>query len=146
MTELKSSNAVKIRDVMSPHVVYCYVEDTVPEVAKKMMDNWVDTLFCIEKDSGKVKGVITDGIIWKLVAKADPKIYQYKAKDLMVTKLISIDGNKPFNSIEELRDEFEKSPIKRIAVTSNGRIIGLIRRKFIERIKRYSRTFDIKFS
>ena len=110
------------------------------------MDNWLDTVFCIEKESGKVAGVVTDGIIWRLVANADAKIYNYQAKDIMIKKIITVDGDKPFTSIEELRDEFSKSPVKRIAVTLDGKIVGLIRRKLIERVKRYSRTFDITFS
>ncbi|MHA1269473.1 MAG: CBS domain-containing protein [Candidatus Helarchaeota archaeon] len=129
---------------MSPNIVFCKYNESIPEIAQKMMDNWVDTVFVTE-DDGKVIGVITDGIIWKLVASADDKIYQYKAKDIMVKKIISIEGDKPFNSIEELRGEFEKSPVKRIAVISNGKIVGLVRHKLIERVKRYSRTFDIEF-
>lgn len=146
LTEIKPVSPAKIKDVMSPRIIYCYSDDSIPKVAQKMMENWVDTVFCIERESGKVVGVITDGIIWKLVADANAKIYDYKARDIMVKKIISVDGDKPFTSIEELRDEFNKSPVKRIAVTSDGKIIGLIRRKLIERVKRYSRTFDITFS
>lgn len=145
-TSIKATAPAKIRDVMSPRIIYCYTEDSIPKVAQKMMDNWVDTVFCIEKDSGKVVGVITDGIIWRLVANADAKIYNYKAHDIMIKKIIKIDADKPFTSIEELRNEFSKSPVKRIAVVSNDKIIGLVRRKLIERVKRYSRTFDITFS
>ena len=145
MTEVKMSKTARIRDLMSPNIVFCNENDSIPDIAQKMMDNWVDTIFVTE-DSGKVIGIITDGIIWQLVAKADENIYRYKAKDIMVRKIIAIDADKPFNSIEELRDEFEKSPVKRIAVVSDGKIIGLIRRKLIERVKRYSRTFDIEFS
>ncbi|MBD3227059.1 MAG: CBS domain-containing protein, partial [Candidatus Lokiarchaeota archaeon] len=136
----------KIKDIMSPHIIQCDPEDKIPEIAKKMMDEWVDTIFVLEKGTGKVMGIITDGIIWKIVANADKNIYNYKARDIMYKKIITIEADKPFNSIEELRGVLEKSLIKRVAVVSNGKIVGIVRRKFIEKIKRYSRHFNVEFS
>ena len=69
-----------------------------------------------------------------------------KYEKLMITKIITIDADEPFTSIEQLRNQIDKSPVKRIAVTSNGKIIGLVREKFIVKFKRYSRHFDVKFS
>ncbi|MHA1695264.1 MAG: hypothetical protein ACTSXT_05340 [Candidatus Helarchaeota archaeon] len=45
-----------------------------------------------------------------------------------------------------MRDEFSKSPVKRIAFTSDEKIIELIHEKFMERVKRYSRAYDTTFS
>ncbi|TFF87875.1 MAG: CBS domain-containing protein [Promethearchaeota archaeon] len=136
----------KIRDIMSPHIIHCDPDDGIPEIAKKMMDEWVDTIFVLEKETGKVIGVITDGIIWNIVANADDNIYNYKAKDIMYKKILTIEADKPFNSIEELRGVLEKSLVKRVAVVSKGKIVGIVRRKFIEKIKRYSRHFNVEFS
>jgi len=138
-------SSARIRDIMSPYVIYCDEDDKIPDIAQKMMENWVDTIFVRDKD-GKVIGVITDGIIWKLVAKADKNIYNYKAKDIMYKKIIMVDADRTFNNLEDLKVVIEKSPVKRVAVVSNGNIIGIIRKKFIERVKRYSRHFDVVFS
>ena len=146
MTKTSIEPTIKISDLMSRNIFYCENDVSIPKIAKMMMENWVDTIFCIDKNTRKVVGIITDGIIWGLVARADEKIYKYNVKDVMYKGIITIDANTPINSIEELKSKFDQSPVKRIAVTSDGKIIGLVRRKFIERVKRFSRHFDIEFT
>ena len=132
-------------DVMSPFVVFIDVDDKIPLIAQKMMKEWVDVVFVNEND--KSVGIITDGIIWKLISEADPKIYEYNARDIMYKDFITVDVNRPFsNTHKELQDILQNSPIKRIAVQNkNKQIIGVVKTKFFERVKRYSRTFNVVF-
>ncbi len=131
-------------DIMSPTVVYCYSDDTVPQVAKLMRDEWTDSVF-VKDDKGNVVGIITDGIIWDLVAREkDPR--EYKAKDVMYKPFISVDAKDPIYSIEEFRDLLDQSKVKRVAVKKEGKIVGVVRKKFLERFKRYSRHFKVVFS
>lgn len=148
MTEASTkTQVIKIRDLMSSRIIFCEEDESIPNIAQKLMNYWLDTIFCLDKENHRVIGIITDGIIWKLIANADPKIYQYKAKDIMYKKIITIEAEKPFNSLEEIKDVIDGSPVKRVAVLDkDGKIIGLVRRKFIERVKRYSRHFNVEFS
>ncbi|MHA1379867.1 MAG: CBS domain-containing protein [Candidatus Helarchaeota archaeon] len=136
----KSSN---FEAIMSPTVVYCSIDDSIPQVAKLMRDEWADSVF-VKNEKGDVIGIITDGIIWDLVAKEkDPR--QYKAKDVMYKPFISVNAEDPIYSIEEFRDLIDQSKVKRVAVKKDGKIVGVIRKKFLERFKRYSRTFNVVF-
>jgi len=131
------------KDIASTNVFFCDEEDTVATIARKMRDHWTDTIFVKNKE-GTVTGVITDGIIWNLIAKEngekDPRTL--KAKEIMFRNFIRIECDKPIESIEQLRELLEKTKIQRIGLVKNGEIVGLIRKKFIDRIKRYTRNFS----
>ena len=128
--------------IMSPTVVYCSIDASIPQVAKLMRDEWTDSVFV--KNNGDVVGIVTDGIIWDLVSREkDPR--EYTAKDVMYKPFISVDANNPIYSIEEFRVLIDKSKVKRVAVMKDGKIIGVVRKKFLERFKRYSRTFSVVF-
>ncbi|MHA1145198.1 MAG: CBS domain-containing protein [Candidatus Helarchaeota archaeon] len=135
----------KFGDVMSPYVIFINKNDKIPSIAKTMMKEWVDTVFV--NDNGQTVGMITDGIIWKLISEADPKIYEYKAGDIMFKDFVVVDADRPFSKTHsELKEILHDSPIKRIAVrNSKGDIIGVLKTKFFERVKRYSRTFNVVF-
>ncbi|MHC1590952.1 MAG: CBS domain-containing protein [Candidatus Helarchaeales archaeon] len=135
----------KFIDVMSPYVVFVDVSDKVPTIARKMMTEWVDTVFV--KEGNETVGMITDGIIWKLISEADPKIYEYTSRDIMFKDFIVVDGERPFcRTHKELKELLKDSPIKRIAVrNSKGQIIGVLKTKFFDRVKKYSRTFNVVF-
>ncbi|MHA1386252.1 MAG: CBS domain-containing protein, partial [Candidatus Helarchaeota archaeon] len=106
--------------IMSPNVVFCSLNDSIPQVAKLMRDQWTDSVF-VKNDSGNVVGIITDGIIWDLVAREkDPR--EFKAKDVMYKPFISVNAEDPIYSIEEFRDLIDKSKVKRVAVKKDGEI------------------------
>lgn len=135
-------------DVMSPHVFFIDINETIPFIAREMMEKWTDTIFVIENgDTNNPLGVITDGIIWKLISEADPKIYDYTAREVMFKEFIVVDGNRPFSKThQEFNEILKDSPIKRIAVkNSEGQIIGIVKTRFFKRVKRYSRTFNVVF-
>ncbi len=130
-------------DIASSGVFFCTENDTVSLIARKMAEEWVDTIF-VKNNSGDVSGIITDGIIWNLIAKehdpTDPRTL--KAKDIMFKNFIRVNYEDTIESIEDLRVLLEKTKIKRISVVKDGEIVGIIRKKFIERVKRYSRNFS----
>ncbi|NVM53685.1 MAG: CBS domain-containing protein [Candidatus Helarchaeota archaeon] len=133
------------RDIASTRIIFCNEQDTVSIIAQKMAEFWVDTIF-VKKDQGKVTGLITDGIIWNLIAKeddpTDPRTL--KAKDIMFEKFIRVNCDKSIESIDEVRKLLEKTKIQRICIVRDGEIVGLVRKKFIERVKRYSRSFTFE--
>ena len=134
------------KDISSSNIHFCDAEDLVSVIARKMRDYWTDTIFVKDSD-GKVVGLITDGIIWNLIAVetggTDPRTL--KAKDIMYKKFVRVNYDDPVKSIKQLRELLEKTKIQRIGIVKDGKIIGLVRKKFIERVKRYSRHFFIFF-
>ncbi len=108
-----------------------------------MAEHWADTVF-VQNDTGQVTGIVTDGIVWGLIAKEheprDPRAF--KAKEIMFRNFIRVNADDPIDSIEQLRELFDKTKIQRIGLVKNDKIVGLVRKKFIEQIKRYSRNYS----
>ena len=131
------------RDIASTNIYFCNETDTVSTIAREMAEKWVDTIF-VKNNKGKVIGLITDGIIWNLIAKekdpTDPRTL--KAKQIMFRNFISVECDEVIESIDQLRELLEKTKIQRISVVKDGEIVGLVRKKFIERVKRYTRHFS----
>jgi CBS domain-containing protein len=125
---------------MSREVVTCHVSDPLPKVAQLMVDNWISSVF-VKDDKERVVGLITDGIVFRLVAKEkDPR--RYKAGDVMVRDIIMVS---PDASIEELRALFEKTKVKRVGVVDdNGKIIGVISKRWVDKFKKYTRYYEIQ--
>ncbi|WXG40334.1 MAG: CBS domain-containing protein [Candidatus Freyarchaeum deiterrae] len=129
-----------IVNAMSREVVTCHVSDSLPKVAQLMVDNWISSVF-VKDDEERVVGLITDGIVFRLVAKEkDPR--RYKAGDVMVKDIITVGPNA---SIEELRTLFEKTKVKRVGVVDNeGKIIGVISKRWVDKFKKYTRYYEIE--
>ncbi|MHA1264740.1 MAG: CBS domain-containing protein [Candidatus Helarchaeota archaeon] len=144
MKSYENKRKTTFRDIASKHIYFCDENDTVSTIARLMRDNWTDTIF-VKNDQGEVTGVITDGIIWNLIAKVkgpDPR--NLTAKHIMFKDFVRVESSAPIESIEKIRSLFDKTPIQRISIMENGQIIGLVRKKFIERVKRYSRNFSFE--
>jgi predicted transcriptional regulator len=131
------------KDIASTNIIFCDEEDTVTIIARKMRDNWVDTVF-VKNAKNETVGIITDGIVWNLIAKEgdsrDPRIL--KAKEIMFKNFVKVKSDDPIESIDQLKTLFNKTKVNRISLVKDGAIVGLIPKKFIERIKRYTRNFS----
>jgi predicted transcriptional regulator len=143
LTKDETAPKSTFKDIASKTIVFCTEEDTVSTIARKMRDHWTDTIF-VQNSQDQVVGIITDGIIWNLIAKeggkTDPRTL--KAKNIMFRDFIRVKCDAPIESIDQLRDLLDKTKIQRIGLEQDGKIVGLIRKKFIERVKRYSRSFN----
>lgn len=143
MASEKRRTKTIFKDIASTNIVFCDEEDTVAIVARKMRDNWVDTVF-VKNAKNEPVGIITDGIVWNLIAKEgdtrDPRIL--KAKEIMFKNFVKVKSDDPIESIDQLKILFDKTKIQRISLVKDGEIVGLIPKKFIERIKRYARNFS----
>lgn len=139
-TDNASNEKFSIVKAASRDVITCHVSDPVPKVAQLMVDNWISSVF-VKDDNDKVVGVITDGILFRLIAKEkDPRLY--KAEDVMVRDIITVGIDA---SIDELRSLFEKTRVKRIGVVdNNGEIVGVINKKWVNQFKKYTRYYDIQ--
>jgi predicted transcriptional regulator len=131
------------KDIASTNIVFCDEEDTVSTIARKMRDNWIDTIF-VKNAKNETAGIITDGIVWNLIAKEgespDPRIL--KAKEIMFKNFLKVKSDDPIESLDQLKKLFDKTKIQRISLVKDEQIVGLIPKKFIDRIKRYARNFS----
>ena len=130
--------------ITSRNLVYCNLDCKIPQIAKLLLDNWTDTVLL--KENNEVIGIVTDGIIWNIISKKDPRIYEYTAKEIMDRNIKTIEVKKDFDFIDgSFKDEIEKNPTKRLIVKKDNQIIGMIQKKILEKIKRHARTFDVEF-
>ncbi len=129
-----------ILDIAMRDIVTCREDDPIPRVAQLMVDNWVSSVFVVNDDD-KVVGIITDGAIFRLIAKEeDPR--QYKAKDIMFRDILTVNEDA---SIDEIKGLFEKTKIKRVGVVDkSGKLVGVISKKWIDGFRRYARYYNIE--
>lgn len=106
-------------DVMSKKIIVCFVTDGVVKISSIMKDN--DIGFVPIVDGNKVVGVITDrDIVTKIVSNndIDADITNYMTKDI-----ISVPSS---SSISDALDMMRKYKIKRLLVTDDDKVIGIV--------------------
>ncbi|MBS3090386.1 CBS domain-containing protein [Candidatus Pacearchaeota archaeon] len=116
---------MKVREVMGkPNVVS--PETTILEAAKIMAEKDVTTLFVIEGQ--KVIGIITDMDIIKRCVIQNKKAGDVKAKDIMTSKLVTVDAD---DNVEYAVNVMLENKIRRLPVVSKGRFVGIITTDYI---------------
>ena len=123
-----------VNEIARHNIVTCKVTDSIPTVAKKMVDAEVGSLF-VEDVRGKIIGLITDGQIFRLIADRED-LSRKIARDIMVSPIQMVDKDTP---IKEAWKIFQKTGFKRLAVTDGNKIVGVLSRKIVQRLMRYTR-------
>lgn len=110
---------VKLKDIMSKKLITIDENKTIEEAAKKMIR--VSSL--LVKRKGKIYGIITDtDIVKRVVAKGlNPK--KVKVKEITSTPLVTLDENE---DVRKASYVMTKRGIKRIVVTRNGKVVGIV--------------------
>lgn len=111
--------AIKLKDIMTKKLITVDENETIKDAAKKMKR--ISSL--LVKRKNKIYGIITDtDIVKRVVAKGlDPK--KVKVKEVVSTPLITLDENEDVRKASYI---MTKRGIKRIVVTRNGRIVGIV--------------------
>ncbi len=108
---------MKIKNTFKQKLITCDINDNLEMVSKLMKDN--DIGFLPITDHNKIVGVITDRDIVIRGIALDTKDLQL----IMSTNLVCIDINK---SIDEAFNLYIKHRIKRLLITENNNIIGVL--------------------
>lgn len=108
---------MKIKNIFKQKLITCDINDNLEMVSKLMKDN--DIGFLPITDHNKIVGVITDRDIVIRGIALDTKDLQL----IMSTNLVCIDINK---SIDEAFNLYIKHRIKRLLITENNNIIGVL--------------------
>ena len=108
------------RIMRSPPVTALF-SDTVWSIANKMFTNNIGSV--VVMSGGAPTGLVTERDIVKSVVRDKKDPNKTRAQDIMSTPLIAIEANKTIRDALELMREKD---VRRLAVTKNGRLVGVI--------------------
>ena len=114
------SNLILVEDVMTKAIISVTTETTVFQVAKMMEQGGIGAV--LVKKNGHLSGIITDrDYATKIVAHNLPS--DTPVEQIMSSPLITINFDE---SISAAAERMTSKKIRKLAVTDNGNIIGLI--------------------
>ncbi|MEM2129841.1 MAG: CBS domain-containing protein [Candidatus Bathyarchaeia archaeon] len=110
-----------VESVMRSPPVTALFSDTISSIADKMFTNNIGSV--IVMSGGVPAGMVTERDIVKSVVREHKDPTKTRAQEIMSTPLVTIEGNKSIrDAIELMRDK----NIRRLAVTKNGRLVGIV--------------------
>jgi CBS domain-containing protein len=134
-----------VADVMTRHCITIAPDATVEEAVNLMLNRHISGVFVVDK-AGDLTGVITEGDLlrrdelgtqrnrpWWLRLLASParqaadftQANGRHVRDVMTTDVLSIAQDAP---LEDVVEAMEKNRIKRLPVTADGRVVGVVSR------------------
>ena len=114
------SNLILVQDIMTKAIISVNTETTVFQVAKMMEQGGIGAVL-IKKD-GHLSGIITDrDYATKIVSHNLPS--NTPVEQIMSSPLITINYDE---SISAAAERMTSKKIRKLAVTDNGQIIGLV--------------------
>lgn len=127
------SASKRVIDVARKNVVSGHPDDSLSSVAKKMVDHWISSVVIVDK--GKPVGIVTDGIIFRLIAQGRNPL-KLTAKKVMAQPVQTIHMD---TRLEDAEATFQQSKVKRLVlVDDNGQLKGIVNQKDIDRFAAYS--------
>lgn len=113
---------IKTGDLMTRNFVYVSPKTTLKECAEVMIKKRVGSL--IIKEGDNLWGILTEkDIIWAIVKKSVKDLRKISAKDIAKRKVITI---KPSSDAMEALNKMKSEKIRRLPVTENGKVIGML--------------------
>ena len=109
-----------LKDVMNTRVVVVEPEISLKEAAKTMCDKHIGSLIVI--DNERIVGILTQTDILKAVA-LEKDLEATLVEEVMNKKVMTIDYEK---SVEDAVDVMIEGKIKRLPVTKDGKLVGII--------------------
>ena len=114
------SNLILVKDVMTRAIISVNTETTIFQVAKMMEQSGIGAV--LVKKNGNLSGIITDrDYATKIVSHNLPS--DTPVEQIMSSPLITINFDE---SISAAAERMTNKKIRKLAVTDNGNIIGLI--------------------
>ena len=115
------SNLILVQDIMTKAIISVNTETTVFQVAKMMEQGGIGAVL-VKKDDGHLSGIITDrDYATKIVS--HNLLSDTPVEKIMSSPLITINYDE---SISAAAKRMTSKKIRKLAVTNNGKIIGLI--------------------
>lgn len=113
---------MKVKECMCEEVFTCTPETTISQVAKMMSENHIGCVPVCDNQQ-EVVGIVTDrDIILRAIA-CDKEASHTRVSDIMTTNTTCCEENDEISQASKLMGEYQ---IRRIPVTENGRIVGIL--------------------
>ncbi len=116
---------MQVKEVMSKNVITCTKDETVIEIAKRLMKYDIGMLVVVEDTLSKIPvGVVTDrDVLNRVVIKnIDPQTT--KVSEILTKNIITIGIN---DSLTTAVDRMKKNKVKRlVAIDENGYLVGIV--------------------
>lgn len=113
---------MKVKDLMVEDVITASPHTSVREIARMMADNRVGSVMIVEDE--KLKGIITDRDILLAFAEGGGADFdEMKVEDVMTKYVFDVSQNA---NVKEAVDLMMEHKIKKLPVTSRGKLVGII--------------------
>ena len=113
---------MKIKECMCGDVCYCNAETTIEEVAKIMCNNHIGCIPVCDNEKNVI-GILTDRDIILRHTASGKDASTTKVSDIMTCNTSCCESEA---SINEAIDTMIKCQIRRIPVTENGKLVGIL--------------------
>ena len=110
-----------IRDIMEKNVITIENDKTAQEAAEIIAEK--DISFLVVINDGIPQGVLSESDFVRKIAAADKKSSEVKVSDIMSYKFRSVD---PTTTIEDAVQKMLNKNIRRLLVTDNEKLVGVI--------------------
>lgn len=117
----KYSMASLVKDYMDGNMVVIQPESSATDAAKLMLKNRIGSL--IVKNDATYLGILTEGDISRKVIAMEIAPTEISVKEIMSKDILAVDSR---STMREAFLEMNKRKIRHIAVTDNGRYIGVL--------------------
>ena len=111
----------QIRDIMEKNVITIENDKTAQEAAEIIAEK--DISFLVVINDGIPQGVLSESDFVRKIAAADKKSSEVKVSDIMSYKFLSVD---PTTTIEDAVQKMLNKNIRRLLVTDNEKLVGVI--------------------
>ncbi len=111
----------QIRDIMEKNVITIENDKTAQEAAEIIAEK--DISFLVVINDGIPQGVLSESDFVRKIAATDKKSSEVKVSDIMSYKFRSVD---PTTTIEDAVQKMLNKNIRRLLVTDNEKLVGVI--------------------
>lgn len=123
------SREIIVKEAMKTNLVMVEPSTTVLDAAKIMKKRKIGNVIIVEKK--QPIGILTESDILKKVVAEGKNVNEVIVKDVMTTPIVVID---PYVTLEVAMETMGKCNVRRLPVTENNKLIGIITQKDISRM------------
>ena len=129
--------SIPISHIMRSKLVTCDVNSTLKQVSQTILNEDVGSV--LVKQGEDIIGIITQNDLLRAVLK-EKDFNQTLAKDIMSYPLDYCEYD---DSLEEAFKKFEQTGRSRLVVKREGKVVGVLKRKILERFKTAQRAYKL---
>jgi len=118
--EDSNSSSVIVKDIMIKALISVNTATTALQIAKMMEQGGIGAVLVKENDN--LVGIVTDRDFATKIA-ANNRSFDTPAQEIMSSPLITINHDEPISAAAEM---MSSKKIRKLAVSDNGNIVGLI--------------------